>query len=177
VRDGRLRVLFVGRFARDEPVENVIAAAAMVPEIDIVVTGDLDRCPPHLLENAPGNVEFVGFLDPLDYEAAVVGADVIMCLTTESGSVMRSAYEAVYACRPLIVSGWPVAGEFFPSAVQTENLTSALVEALKEADTRFDELVALAGPARELQLDRFEEQRRSLLRRLGGRTKSAGGLD
>jgi hypothetical protein len=82
---------------------------------------------------------------------------------------MRSAYEAVYACRPLIVTGWPIAREVFPYAVQTENFTPDLVVALRTADARFAELVRDAPAARELQLDRFEEQRQSVLRRIGAR--------
>jgi hypothetical protein len=118
------------------------------------------------LRAATSNVEFVGFLDAPGYQAAVDEADVVLCLTTEPGSVMRSAYEAVYACRPLIVSGWPVASEVFPYALHTENIVSSLVKALKEADAGFDELVARTGIARELQLSRFAKQREALVRRL-----------
>jgi glycosyltransferase involved in cell wall biosynthesis len=156
-RNGPLRVLYVGRFAPDEPVELVIAAAASVPEIDIAITGD---------HAAPSNVEFVGFLDAPGYRDAVVKADVILCLTTEPGSVMRSAYEAVYACRPLIVSGWPVAKEVFPYALHTENSVSSLAKALKVADSGFDELVAHTDIARELQLSRFARQQAALVQRL-----------
>jgi glycosyltransferase involved in cell wall biosynthesis len=166
-RSDRLKVLFVGRFAGDEPVEEFVAAVAQVPEIDVTMTGDLARCPPGLRENAPPNITFVGFLDAPGYVAAVTKADVVVCLTTESGSVMRSAYEAVYACRPLIVSGWPISREMFPYAVHTENLTPDLVVALRTADARFTQLVRDSGAARQLQLDRFEEQRQSVLRRIG----------
>jgi glycosyltransferase involved in cell wall biosynthesis len=166
IRGERLKVLFVGRFAGDEPVEEFVAAVAQVPEIDVAMTGDLARCPPGMQENAPSNLTFVGFLDPPGYVAAVTEADVVVCLTTESGSVMRSAYEAVYACRPLIVTGWPISREVFPYAVQTENLTPDLVTALKTADAHFDELVGVSAAARELQLGRFEEQRQAVLRRI-----------
>jgi glycosyltransferase involved in cell wall biosynthesis len=166
VRGDRLRVLFVGRFASDEPVDKVIAAAISVPGIDVIITGDLERCPPELRDSAPPNVEFVGFLNQADYEGAVARADAVMCLTTEPGSVMRSAYEAVYACRPLIVSGWPIARELFPYALQVENETSSLVGAMESADASFEELVSTTGRARELQMSRFEEQRRAILHRL-----------
>jgi glycosyltransferase involved in cell wall biosynthesis len=165
-RIGRLRVLYVGRFAGDEPVEIVIAAAASLPEVEIVITGDINRCPPALLEAATPNVKFVGFLDSAGYQAAVTEADAVLCLTTEPGSVMRSAYEAVYACRPLIVSAWPVAREVFPYALQTENSTSSLVATLKLADADFDALVVQTEKARELQVKRFGEQRQALLDRL-----------
>jgi glycosyltransferase involved in cell wall biosynthesis len=166
VRTDRLKALFVGRFAGDEPVEEFVAAVAQVPEIDVAMTGDLAKCPPGLRESASPNLKFVGFLDEPGYVAAVTEADVVVCLTTEPGSVMRSAYEAVYACRPLIVSGWPIAREVFPYAVHTENSTAELILALKSVDATFDQLVAVSAAARELQLARFEEQRQSVLRRI-----------
>jgi glycosyltransferase involved in cell wall biosynthesis len=165
-RSERLKVLFVGRFAGDEPVEEFVAAVGQVPEIDVAMTGDLGRCPPGLRENAPPNLTFVGFLDASSYVAAVAESDAVVCLTTESGSVMRSAYEAVYACRPLIVTGWPIAREVFPYAVQTENTTADLIVALRTVDARFDELVDCSAAARELQCERFEAQRQAVLRRI-----------
>ncbi len=79
---------------------------------------------------------------------------------------MRAAYEAVYARRPLITSGWPIARELFPYALHVEHQTMELVRAFRTADARFDDLVAVSGAARQLQLERFEGQRRMLLQRL-----------
>jgi glycosyltransferase involved in cell wall biosynthesis len=165
-RRGRLRILFVGRFAPDEPVDLVVAAAGQVPTCDVAITGDPDRCPEALRLGAPANVRFVGFLEADDYRAAVDEADVVVCLTTEPGSVMRAAYEAVYARRPLIVSGWPIARELFPFALPVEHQTAALSQAFRDADARYGELAAQTEAARELQLARFEAQRRAVARRL-----------
>jgi glycosyltransferase involved in cell wall biosynthesis len=165
-RQGRLRILFVGRFAPDEPVEFVIAAAGQVPSCEVAITGDLARCPEELRANAPSNVRFVGFLDPDDYQAAVASSDVVVCLTTEPGSVMRAAYEAVYARRPLIISGWPMARELFPYALHVEHQTSSLVDAFRSAEARYDQLAEATEAARQLQVSRFEDQRQALLRRL-----------
>ena len=97
---------------------------------------------------------------------AVDEADVVVCLTTEPGSVMRAAYEAVYACRPLIISGWPIAREVFPFALPVEHHVAALSQAFRDADARYDELAAQTEAARELQLARFDAQRLAVARRL-----------
>ena len=97
-------------------------------------------------------------------------ADVVICLTTEPGSVMRAAYEAVYARRPLIISGWPIAHDLFPFAVHVDNGTTQLADAIRIADARFDELASRTEAARELQLDRFNAQRLMLMERVAGRT-------
>jgi hypothetical protein len=79
---------------------------------------------------------------------------------------MRAAYEAVYARRPLIVSGWPIARQLFPHAVFVEHHTSALADAFRDVDARYEELGALTEAARDLQIARFDQQRRTLERRL-----------
>ena len=69
---------------------------------------------PGLRDLAPPNVTFTGFLPSEEYERALLDADVIMTLTTEPSSIMRAAYEAVYARRPLIVTDWPLGRETVP---------------------------------------------------------------
>jgi glycosyltransferase involved in cell wall biosynthesis len=165
-RRGRLHILFVGRFAPDEPVDLVLAAARQVPSCDVSITGDLDRCPDALRSDPPANVRFLGFLEAADYRAAVDDADVVMCLTTEPGSVMRAAYEAIYARRPLIISGWPIARELFPFALPVEHQAAALSQAFRDADARYEELAAQTEAARELQMARFDAQREAVSRRL-----------
>jgi glycosyltransferase involved in cell wall biosynthesis len=162
----RLRVLCVGRFARDEPVGAIIDAARLVPEMDLLLTGDVDACPPELRRAAPGNVTFVGFLDAPAYRQAVVDADAILTLTTEPASVMRAAYEAVYARRPLVVSDSPVDRALFPSAVQVLHTGEALAAGLRRLAADYPSFQAAAEVARATQLERWEGQREELRRRL-----------
>lgn len=131
----RPRVLFVGVFASDEPVEEVVGAARAAADLDVHITGDPRRCPPDLLGSLPPNVTLTGFLDADDYRRAVEEADVVLVLTTEPTSVVRAGYEAVYARRPLVVSDTPVLREVFPGAVHTENSAGAIAEALRAALT------------------------------------------
>lgn len=165
-RDG-VRVLFVGVFAPDEPVAAVIEAAAGVPEATVAITGDVAQAPPALVERAPSNVEFVGFLNAATYAAALQDADVIMVLTTDLTSVVRAGYEAVYARRPLIVSDTPVLREVFPHAVHTRNTAAGIAAATRRALGDLDALRDVASRAREEQEVRWEGQRRALSEAIG----------
>lgn len=166
-RHERLRVLYVGTFARDEPVEPVLQAAAELPACDLYVTGDVKACPERLRTSAPSNVHFIGFLEPPDYESQLREADVVLTLTTEPNSVMRAAYEAVYAERPLVLSDWPIARELFPHACYTGNDRDGLVAAIRQADHDYSRLARVTKDARVTQLARWERQLDELRHALG----------
>lgn len=160
--DAPLEVLLVCIFASDEPVDVAVAAARLVPDVSLRITGDLGRAG-GLEKDAPDNVEFVGYLDKPRYRAALSGAHAIMALTTESTSVMRSGYEAVYAERPLIISDWPVNAEVFPHAVRAANTPEALAGALRRTQRELGALQAIAPRAREAQSARWAAQREALI--------------
>lgn len=162
-RHRRPRVLCVGRFAGDEPVDVVIEAAALVPECDFLVTGDVTECPPAVRAAAPDNVTFVGFLDPVGYRSAVEDANIVLTLTTEPLSVMRAAYEAVYAERPVIVSDWPINRKLFADAVHVDHRSEALATGVRELCSGYVEALARTGRARERQVARWQSQRAALL--------------
>jgi len=155
---GRPRVLFVGTFGGDEPIEAVIGAARLRPGMDLRVTGRLSRCPKPLRRQAPSNVQFVGFLPHDAYLRELEAADIVLTLSTEPTSVMRAAYEAVYASRPLVLSDWPALRELFPTAVHTENTAPAVACALDRAVAEHARLVEEATSARELQIERVAGQ-------------------
>lgn len=155
---GRPRVLFVAVFASDEPVEEVVEAARRRPGYDVVVTGDTARAPEGLVEASPPNVSFVGFLPQDRYLDLLAAADVVLALTTEPTSVMRAAYEAVWAGRPCVVSDWPVLRELFPEAVTTTNDAGAIAEALDAVMADHGTLRCKAGQARARQMERWESQ-------------------
>jgi len=162
-RHDRLRVLFAARFAADEDPEAVVGAARRRPECDFTLTGDVARCPRSVLASAPDNVTFVGFLDPDAYRAAVVHADVVMTLTSEPTSVMRAAYEAVYARRPVVVSDWPLGRELFPYAVYTTNDEEGMARAIGLLASDYQQYLGSVEEARRVQLERWDAQREALV--------------
>jgi hypothetical protein len=154
----RRTVLYVGVFGGDEPIESVLATARSLPDVDFAVTGRTERASAELLDRAPGNVRFVGYLEGGAYRAAVAAADVVMTLTTEPTSVMRAAYEAVWAERPLVVTDWPELRTLFPHAVHARNEPAELAAAVRDTFRRYEELLAAAPGARALQLERWNQQ-------------------
>lgn len=163
----RPQVLFVGVFSDDEPVAEAVAAAAELPDVDLLVTGDVARAPQELVDSAPGNVHLVGFLDRRAYRQALEQADVVIALTTEPTSVMRAAYEAVYARRALVVSDWPTLREVFPLARHSANEPGPLAEAVRAALADDEPAAgARAEEARTLQLERWEQQLDAMRRAL-----------
>jgi hypothetical protein len=160
-------ILFACIFSGDEPVADVVEAARRVPNVDIHITGDLRRSPPGLREAAPPNVRFVGFLKGPAYVRAIAEADAILALSTEPTSVMRTAHEAVWAERPLIISSGPQLEELFPFAVQVPNEAEGIAEGIRSALSRSADLVAAAPAARAHQEARWQRQLDILRSRLG----------
>jgi glycosyl transferase family 4 len=158
----RPRILYVTIFSGDEPLEAVIDAAAAVPSVDVHVTGDLRRCPPGVRASAPSNVTFVGYLRGERYTAALGDADVVLTLSNERNSVMRTAYEAVYARRPLIVPDRPLLRALFPYAVHVPITAQGIAMGIRTALDRHTELMGVAQEARTLQEERWRRQRKTL---------------
>ena len=156
-RTDQLRFLCVGRLAPDEPYEEMIRAAGLVPDCTFFVTGSVERVP-DLPDRAPPNVTLTGFLPTVEYERALLDADVVVTLTTEPSSIMRAAYEAVYARRPLIVTDWPLDRTVFPYAVHVNNDAESIAEGIRRARDQIEALVASTDEARAVQLARWSTQ-------------------
>jgi len=154
-------VLFVCTFSRDEPAAAAIEAAARVPDVRLLVTGDRGRAPKVPL---PANVELVGFLDPAAYRSALEEADAVMALTTEPTSAMRAAFEAVWAEKPLIASDWPLTAELFPEAIRVRNEAAAIALGIRQAIEQHERLQSCAPTARSRCLARWHDQIQALRR-------------
>jgi glycosyltransferase involved in cell wall biosynthesis len=159
---GRPRILYIGRFAGDEPTAEVIEAARLVPQADVLITGDVRKCPVPLRKSAPANVIFTGFLGPGDYSRALEEADVILVLTRLPLAVNRGAYEAVYSGRPLIISDLPAMTPLFPFAIAVTNDAAGIARGIQSAVERHAEFVSACPPARALQEKRWQQQLDSL---------------
>ena len=155
---GRPRILYVGRFASDEPTAEVVEAARLVSGADVLITGDVRKCPALLLKSAPANVIFTGFLEGHDYDRALERADIIMVLTRHPLAVNRGACEAVYFERPLIISALPAMIPLFPYAVSVNNDSADITRGIQSAIEHHPELVSACPRARALQEQRWQQQ-------------------
>ena len=151
-------VLFVGTFAGDEPVEEVVEAARLLDGVEVLITGDLDRRPPSLPAGAPQNVVFTGFLRGEDYRRTIESAHVVVALTTEPTSVMRAAYEAVWAGRPVVLSETRVLRRLFPGATFALNDRESLRAAITEVLNNYEAACSGLTEARQIQGKRWDSQ-------------------
>jgi glycosyltransferase involved in cell wall biosynthesis len=154
----RPRILYIGRFAGDEPTAEVIVAAALAPELDFCITGDVRKCPRSLVAEAPPNVTFTGFLRDEAYSDEIGRANIVLVLTKRADAVNRAAYEAVYARRPLVVSASAVMRLLFPHAIHVRNDPRAIAAGLRSAVRGYESLVAATPAALAEQEARWLQQ-------------------
>ncbi len=108
-------VAFVSTFSGDEPVEAVVKAAELLPQVHFYITGDTRRKPASLFADVPSNVTFTGFLDPnRRYPGLLRAVDAVMVLTTRDYTLQLGGCEAVAVGKPLVTSDWPYLREVFP---------------------------------------------------------------
>lgn len=153
-RNAETLITFICTFADDEPVAEVVRAAAQLPPGHRVrITGKLAACPPEVRAAAAPNTEFTDFLSEADFHALLSGSDVIMDLTTFDDCLVCGAYEAVALGVPLILSDSPVNRAYFRrGVVYARNEAADLARAMVEAGERSAELRAEAAVLRtELQ--------------------------
>jgi glycosyltransferase involved in cell wall biosynthesis len=102
------KVVVINSFSRDEPVKAVLSAAKNIPHIYFDITGDVELASASLLESAPKNVHFTGWLPDQQYANLLRSATIVMVLTTRDHTMQRGAYEAMALEKPLITSDWPL---------------------------------------------------------------------
>jgi len=149
-------------FTRDEPVEVLLAAARHLPDVEFRVTGNPDRLPREM--EIPPNITLVGFLDRELFQKEIQDSDVVLVLSTEPQSVMRTAYEAIRLGRPLVVSDTKATREYFPYAIHAENSGSAVSTAVRTALEEGDDLSAQRSTSAAESSRRITEEQMTGLR-------------
>lgn len=122
-------ILFPGSFAADEPISEVLAAAALMPECTFIITGRPERASQngHDIDHKPANVVLPGFLPLEVFDDLLREADVVMGLTREEGIQLSVCNEALGFGKPLVTSNTQILSKLFGTAavlVETRNPTS-----------------------------------------------------
>jgi hypothetical protein len=156
-------VFFVCSWASDEPIVEVLEAARIVarsaPGIVIAITGrpKLERV--GWTDPVPANVQLTGFLSEHDFERRLLGAAVVLDLTTRDDCMVCGAYEATSAEVPMVLSdNEPTRAYFRKGALFTDNTAASIAREILDAHARHAELKhAVRALKRELLI---EEQAR-----------------
>lgn len=142
-------------YSNDEPISEIIGAAARTPNIQWVLTG---RAPESIRLGAPRNVTFSGFLNASDYRDLVSNATFVAALTTRAHTMQRAGYESVAAARPVLTSDFPELHEYFGAAAEYCDATPSEIAS---AATRIIENIAMYEDAvRALRASRSDSDAR-----------------
>jgi glycosyltransferase involved in cell wall biosynthesis len=161
---GVTKVVVAGSFDGNEPVAEAVAAAALIPEVEVHLTGDTSRLAPSVRPGAPANAVFTGFLAYPQYLAELLTADVVAVFSDDPHIMNRAAFEAIGLGRPLVLSDLPgLRGRFGDAARFCPNEPAAMAECIRAALRDRAELAQ-----RSAQLDRrLRAQREAALAQLG----------
>lgn len=165
-----LHAVVVNTFSVDEPVDEVLKAAHLVPHINFHVTGNMKHARTSLNQVAPANLEFTGWLTDAEYAGLLRAADVVICLTTHDHTMQRGAYEAMALHKPLVTSNWSLLrANFNKGTVFTENSAVDIAAAIDRAVTESASLAAQMGILANEQKQVFDENIESLRKSLSNR--------
>lgn len=152
----RPAVVFPASYASDEPLQAILDACRLLPDVDFYLTG---RTPPGLFELLPPNAKPTGFLSHADFAALVADADVVLALTTRNFTMQRAGYESFAVGIPQVTSDFPLLHEFYESSAvycdphSPRSIADAVSEALGNAE-------ALRARIVEVRAKRINEQQR-----------------
>jgi glycosyltransferase involved in cell wall biosynthesis len=153
-------VVVVNTFAPDEPVGEVLAAAADLGDVRFHITGDTNRPGDDLPTNLPPNARFTGFLSDEDYYALLRASDAVMCLTTRDHTMQRGACEALSLGVPIITSDWPLLKDYFSKGtVYVDNTAPDIRRGVDNMLRHHDRFVT---EIRELQVEQRREWEQAL---------------
>ena len=153
--NGKFNVAVINTFSPDEPLEEILAAATSLPEVQFYITGNLLRAKKSLFQKKPDNVKFTDFLPDEEYFKLLRAAQAVMVLTTDDYTMQRGACEAVSLGKPIITSDWPILREYFDKGtLYVDNSAQSIREAVVRMQ---EEIKTLENEILILQQERWEE--------------------
>lgn len=135
------KVAVISSFAYDEPLEEILKAAAQLPTFLFYITGDNSRVKKRLQDEKTDNVIFTGFLNYADYLSLLLSVDAIMVLTKRDKTMLGGAYESLALQKPLITSNWNCLRQYFNiGTVYVDNSTKQIISAVETVQKKSKQL-------------------------------------
>jgi glycosyltransferase involved in cell wall biosynthesis len=148
-------VVVIGKFAMDEPVEEIVAAACAFDDVHFYFTGPRERARKRIAsKNLPKNVTLTGFLPRDEFVGLVKAADVALVLVTTENTMQMGAWEAMSCGTPLILSDWKILRSTFPRGVVFVRNTRKSIE--RGIRSFFENREALTRDIVQLKIEKNE---------------------
>ncbi len=156
------QVMVISTFAPDEPLNEIMAAAASLPDVDFAVTGNAKKFDALRLA-LPPNVRLMGFLPDPEYWRMLAQAQVVCDLTLMPDCLVCGAYEALAMARPMVLSDNPPTRELLgEAAVLTAIDPRSIADALRTALDQQSLLQTRALETREAFRSHWQNQAASV---------------
>ncbi|ROR07724.1 glycosyltransferase [Erwinia sp. JUb26] len=132
-------VLFPCSFDIDEPLDVVLNAAKLMPEVEVYITGKYEgKIEKSVVQGAPANVKFTGYLSKEKFDELFWSSGVILGLTTRDNVQLSVSNEALSAEKPMVLSDTTTLKNLFGEAaifvdsLDSESISSGCVNALND---------------------------------------------
>lgn len=148
--------VFICTFSPDEPYGNLIKAAKLMgTDFQMFITGNFQKADQNILNQAPSNVRFTGFLSEKDYLRTLQQANLVIDLTEMDNCLVCGAYEAVSLGRPLLTSDTTALRRHFrKGTIYSKHSPEELADSIKSAIQDEKKLeIEMVDLKRELSLE------------------------
>lgn len=169
------KVLFATVFDPDEPLEAITEAALELRGCEVLITGSESRLAHDIrlrLSSQP-HVRLTGWLEHGEYLTLAGEADVVVALTSDPHSVMRSAFEAIYLGRPTVLSDTETLRACFSPSVFVANTGDSVSEGVRSVLREQAAWLSEAKPRREALMYRWALQQKALVSVIEGALRSS----
>lgn len=152
--------LFPASFAKDEPITEILEVARRCDDVGFIITGN-PREDAHrdLVENAPKNVRFTGFVTIQQLDWLLTNCTGVLAQTRLNNVQLSACNEAVGFGKPMVVSDTNTLREIFTGAgavfVNSADV-SDIARGVREVCERLDELL---DEARDFKQRRWRDWR------------------
>lgn len=136
-------VAVVNTFAEDEPLECVLEAARLLPDVHFYITGNVAKGDQATIAAAPANCTFTGYLHGNDYWNLLRRSRAVMALTTWQNSLIMAGQDGITVNKPTLISRQETTEEYFTKGVVlVENTGESIAAGVSEARRREQALIA-----------------------------------
>jgi glycosyltransferase involved in cell wall biosynthesis len=162
--NGDFNVAVVNTFSGDEPLREILEAAAGLDGVHFFVTGKKSSADRQILAGAPSNVHFTDFLPRESYYALMASSQAVMCLTTRDHTMQRGACEALSLGKPIITSRWPILREYFhKGTVHVDNTVTGIRQGVLDMKEHHSLYQVEVGDLQSAQRREWQEKVEALI--------------
>lgn len=167
----RFSVTVINTFAPDEPLDPIFGAARKFPEVPFFILGDISQADNGLLDAAPQNIVFTGYLHGDDYWNRLYSSRAVIALTTAQYSLLSGAIEAMALGKPPILSRRQALTEYFTKGtIFVDHTAESIVAGISELQQNRDRLTQEISELNIEKRDRWESVVQELLTLIKGET-------